>query len=275
VKIASYTSFDGAKLAFRHWRNDEAEACAIILHGIQSHSGWYESSGRYFFEGGLEVAALDRRGSGLNRMKRGDMPGFKALVEDIRSFIELIRKERGIKRFHLAGISWGGKLAALFSLIYGGLIESQILLSPGIYSKVGFSRSRRLSILLHRLFRPARLIPIPIDKPEMFTSNPEKIEYIRNDELSLRCCTARFFFESYRMEKLIEKEAGCIRTPTFLALAGVDDIVDNDRVRNLVESFAAVKKETKLYPNACHTLEFEKNPIPVFEDILRWMKSFP
>jgi alpha-beta hydrolase superfamily lysophospholipase len=274
METASYTSFDGTELAFRHWKNDEADTCAVILHGIQSHSGWYEGSARYFFENGLEAAALDRRGSGMNASDRGDMPSYSALVEDIRSFIELMKRTRGIAKYHLVGISWGGKLSTVFCLAHGKLVQSQVLLSPGLFSKVDFSVAGRLSIALHCLFRPTKTFAIPINRAEMFTANPERIEYVRNDDMFLRRCTARFFFESYRMEKLIERKAEELETPTFLGLPGIDDIVDNEKVRAVFDRFGTSVKRLKCYENAHHTLEFEEDPLPVFEDVLKWIRSF-
>ena len=43
----------------------------VALHGIQSHSGWYEYSSGRMCEAGFEVRFLDRRGSGENTEDRG------------------------------------------------------------------------------------------------------------------------------------------------------------------------------------------------------------
>jgi len=274
MEVASYNSFDGTELRYRYWKSRRPSAAVIILHGIQSHSGWYEASAGFLFENGLEVAALDRRGSGMNAAGRGDMPGFKALVEDVKTFIEQLRNKRGIDRFHLVGVSWGGKLAAVFSLLCPGLIDSQILMSPGIYSKVDFGIGDRISVLMNYFFRPGKLYPIPIDKPEMFTANPQKLKYIRRDTLGLHHCTARFFLESFRMERLLEKRAEDLMTPTLMMLSGMDAIVDNERLKDFFSRMGAEKKKLEVYENAHHTLEFEEDRMPIFSDILRWIGSF-
>ena len=97
MEISSYISSDGIELKYRYWKCESARSCAIILHGIQSHSGWYEASAQYLFSSGIEVAALDRRGSGMNSSNRGDTPNFKALAEDIKVFIDLLKEKRGLE----------------------------------------------------------------------------------------------------------------------------------------------------------------------------------
>ena len=273
MELASYISFDGSELKYRYWRRQAPAPVVIILHGIQSHSGWYEALARFLFENGLEVAALDRRGSGMNAARRGDTRNYKALAEDIKTFIEQLKGSRGMDRFHLVGISWGGKLAAVFALLFPELVRSQILMSPGIYSRVDFSTLDRVSILLHYLFSPGKLFPIPIDRPEMFTANPEKIEYIRSDRLSLHHCTARFFFASFRMEKLLAKRVKDLATPTLVMLSENDAIVDNERLEDFFGRMGSSRKRLKVYEGAHHTLEFEKDPIPIFADVLEWIKS--
>ncbi len=56
----------------RVWSVPECRAVVVMLHGIQSHSGWYEGSGEHLAQAGVSVLAPDRRGSGMNGEARGD-----------------------------------------------------------------------------------------------------------------------------------------------------------------------------------------------------------
>ena len=43
----------------------------VVLHGVQSHSGWYHRLGRTLASSGYLASFPDRRGSGANQADRG------------------------------------------------------------------------------------------------------------------------------------------------------------------------------------------------------------
>src|SRR5687768_9572907 len=108
--IEYYTATDGRRLALRRYvPSSEARAHVVVLHGIISHSGWYDTSCSALSERGFDVHALDRRGSGLNGDSPGDVDSLQTWVEDVIAYLEGLRKSG--RPIFLLGISWGGKLA--------------------------------------------------------------------------------------------------------------------------------------------------------------------
>jgi alpha-beta hydrolase superfamily lysophospholipase len=61
-----------------------------------------------------------------------------------------------------------------------------------------------------------------------------------------------------------------IQVPLLLMLAGRDRIVDNARVREFFRNTRSSDKQLIEYPEAAHTLEFEADPVPYFQDLCRW-----
>ncbi len=59
----------------------------VILHGVQSHGGWYHTLGRTLAEGGFEVRFPDRRGSGANMLDRGHASTARRLVADVAELL--------------------------------------------------------------------------------------------------------------------------------------------------------------------------------------------
>jgi alpha-beta hydrolase superfamily lysophospholipase len=141
-RIEFYTAADGRRLAARVWSTQEApRARVVFLHGITSHSGWYHHSCRHLAAAGLEVHFLDRRGSGLNAVGRGDVDRYETWIADVEVYLEELQNSRSGFRVQgsdrtsdvadsprsepqtpnpepyvptvLAGISWGGKLAVV------------------------------------------------------------------------------------------------------------------------------------------------------------------
>lgn len=274
MEIKTIQAHDGYAMTCRVWDTPGPKGSVIYLHGVQSHGEWFLSSCRFLAGRGYRVYAPDRRGSGLNSGGRGDCPSFAALARDVKVFIDLARTAAPAAPVHLVGVSWGGKLAVATALLYPDVPASVVLVAPGLVQKVDLPLSGKLRVLLARLVNPGRLFDIPIERPEMFTSNPDRIRYISEDRLMLRQATARFMVESVRMGIFIRRRVRAMNVPAMMMLAETDEIVDNDALVTLFQRFGAAKKVVRVYRGAYHTLEFERNNTPIFTDMAGWLDGF-
>jgi alpha-beta hydrolase superfamily lysophospholipase len=270
--LETHTAGDGYRWHYRRYApHGPARARVVCLHGIQSHAGWYEHSCGRLAAAGYAVSFLDRRGAGANPEARGDTPGFRRLLDDVAEFLRSpAPDEVGLPVFLLA-ISWGGKPAVALQKRHPGLVDGLALLCPGFCPVVGPTRKQRLGILWARLTAPARLFPVPLSDPELFTATPDRQDFIRRDPLALRQATARFFVESVRLDAYLRWARKHVHVPVLLLLAGRDRIIDNARTRRFVARFPATDKEIIEYPEAHHTLEFEPDPGPFLAGLLRWL----
>lgn len=283
-------------------------AHVVCMHGIQSHAGWYEYSCTRLSQAGYLVSFLDRRGAGLNEQARGDAPSYRRLLDDIAEFIQRRGEGYGAKDkgdttlpllhsatlplahastlplsqipdpsarsrlpVFLLAVSWGGKLAVAFQDRYPGQVDGLILLCPGFYPRVGPSFGERLKMVWAKLVAPGRLFPVPLQDAGLFTATLPWQQYIREDPLSLRRATARFFAASVFLDRALRSAPPQVRVPVLLLLAGKDRVIDNHRTRRYVEQFATADKEIMEYPEAAHTLEFETDPNPFVEDVRGWL----
>ena len=282
----SYKTADGTELPMRVWpaQNRDSHpfshltrprATLVYLHGIQSHSGWYEASSRRMAEAGVAVYQVERRGSGTDRAhERGHVDRAETWLADVAAAAELARAETGAAGVHLMGVSWGGKLALACAAHRPDLYRSLILAAPGIIPIVDVTLAVKVRVAQSLLAgRPLRKFPIPLADPHLFTGNPERLRFIAEDPLSLREVTARFMFDSRRLDRMARRAAASVRLPVFLALAEKDRIIRNDATRALVEAMPASRRRITVYPGACHTLEFEPDPAPYFRDLAAWISE--
>jgi alpha-beta hydrolase superfamily lysophospholipase len=265
---------DGYGLSYREYSSSGPERARIVaIHGIQSHAGWYEGSCQALAHAGCGVMFLDRRGSGANQVARGDTPGYRRLVDDLAEFIQLARSQRPQKvPLILMAISWGGKLAVALQERHPNLIDGLILITPGFFPRVSPRLGEKLRIALARVFRPGKLFPIPLNDPELFTSDPRWLDFLRKDERSLHLATARFLVSSVHLDRQLPRAARSVRVPTLLLLAGKDRIIDNDRTRRFVESFPVADRQITEYPGRAHTLEFE-DPQKLERNLTDWVHN--
>ena len=279
--IGSFSMRDGAQLYLRRWGAAGPRGAVVVIHGIRSHSGWYVGTCGRLADAGYEVAALDRRGAGLNKAQRGDAGdharhdlgegGWADFADDLGEFIGDVRHRLPGLPVHLVAISWGAKLAAASCIRNVGLADSLSLVCPGLAPKVDLGLGEKLRVAAALVTNPRKLFDVPLGDARLFTDNPERIAWIENDPLSLRQVTARFLYETRRLDRFVLRRAGEMRVPTLMMLAGRDRIVDNDRTRAIFSRFSPLKKEEIVYPDAAHTLEFEPDPEPMRRDLLRWL----
>jgi acylglycerol lipase len=268
-----YKTADGTELPMRVWRPERPRAAVVYLHGIQSHSGWYEASSRHLAEAGIAVYQLERRGSGLDRNhERGHVDRAEVWLADVAVASELARAETGVPAVHLLGVSWGGKLALACAAARPDLYRSLMLAAPGILSRITMPACEKLRIVwCLATGQGRRRFSIPLADPALFTANPERMRFVAADPLSLRDATARFLFESRRLDGLARRAAQRVRLPVFLALAETDRIIDNAATQSLVEAMPDPRQRIVTYPGAHHTLEFEADPSAYFADLVRWI----
>ncbi len=286
--------------------SDQKKLPVLYIHGIQSHPGWFYGSARALADAGHTVYQVTRRGSGDNTEKRGHAPGVGSLYSDINICICQILIRENVKKVHLVGVSWGGKLAAAYASKKGACrkrIASITLLAPGIASQVDAPLATMLGVALCMLSPIISLAPfigslvfrhkqvelgifssllaiitlglervrfkIPLSQPELFTLNPKMQEYLLHDQYRLHRASARFMFASRLLDwKLKFARKGSITSPTTLILANDDRIIDNDETEHIVARLADENlKVVRL--TGSHTLEFEPNPQPFFSEIVR------
>jgi alpha-beta hydrolase superfamily lysophospholipase len=267
-----FQSSDGYRWHFRKFAAPNAQRGRIIfIHGIQSHGGWYPRSCARIAKAGYEVYFLDRRGAGLNKENRGDMPGFRRVLDDYSEFIRWLPNDR-LPKF-LAAISWGGKLGIGLQYRDPGLVDGLALLCPGIVAKVRPPFLSRMRIALARIFRPSRFFPIPLNDPKLFTVSPEWQRFVERDARGLRQATARMLFGSYALDIYLRRARKRVQLPVLLLLAEHDQIIDNAKVRSFVESLPSADKQVIEYRGAHHTLEFEPEGHPFVGDLIAWLEK--
>lgn len=283
--IKTFTASDGYQLHYRHWVPQTAQPVGyvIALHGIQSHSGWYEYSSQRLCEAGYDVRFMDRRGSGLNEGDRGHTDDYERLTNDVVQFANHVQHEQqkpdsssSIQRrpLTLLAVSWGAKIASVVAAQRPQLVERLVLLYPGLRPSINPKwHQLRLLNLATAIGKARRMVHIPLDDPALFTSSKTAQEFINADPYALHSVSVAFLQAGRKLDRIIEQSAADISCPTLLALAGKDQIIDNAGTAELFQRFGATTRKMIEYPNCEHTLEFEPDREQIFDELVAWLKS--
>jgi len=245
----------------------------VVLHGVQSHGGWYHRLGRTLAAAGYEAHFPDRRGSGANRADRGHAPSARRLLADHREWLSSLREREPALPTALAGISWGGKLAVITAAREPQLVDALALICPGLHARVDVTRRERLQIALALFTNRRKAFPIPLSDPALFTESAEGQAFIASDNLSLHAGTAGLMAASFFIDRIVRRIPSKVRQPALLMLAGQDRIVNNVQTLGYFESLGTPDRELLVYPEAHHTLEFEPDPDRYALDLIEWLNS--
>ena len=270
--VATWTASDGYPIHVATWPAvGDLRARVVILHGVQSHGGWYHNLGRTLAGRGYEVHFPDRRGSGANRIDRGHTPSTARLLDDVAEYAASLKSSHPPAPIALAGISWGGKLAVIVTGRRPDLINALALICPGLHPRVDVSRGERLRIALAYFSHRTKTFPIPLSDPALFTSSHAGQEFIANDPLGLHAATAGLLAASSFIDRLVARIPRRVQQPTLLMLAGLDRIVDNERTLAYFERLASTRRRVITYPEGHHTLEFDPDPSRYALDLADWL----
>ena len=274
--VDEWVASDGYPIHVATWTPDTAARTApkgivLVLHGVQSHGGWYHDMGRTLAGRGYATHFTDRRGSGANRRDRGHTPSTRRLLDDVAEYLAEIRRAWPGTPVALVGISWGGKLAIVTAGERPDLVDAVALVCPGLHPRVGVSRGDRIRIAFAYFTRPKKTFPIPLSDPRLFTASPEGQAFIARDPLGLRAATASLLAASTFLDRRVARIPARVQQPALLMLADQDRIVNNERTLGFWGRVGSRRKRVIRYPDGHHTLEFDPDPTLYARDLASWL----
>jgi len=264
TRIAAPAGYD---IPVRRFGVDGPGRPVVMLHGLESHSGWFVQSAQRIAALGLPVYAFDRRGSGLSRADGACR--LEALLAEIDLVADRALAGGPHQSVHLVGHCFGAILALLYAALHRpARVASLVLATPALYTRTDLPVRDKLRVLWSVLRGRAARVAIPLS-PEEFSELPAFVRFVREDSLTLRAAPARLFYEVSRARHRLPDAAAALRAPLLVAMAGSDPICDNRRNRALFDRIAG-DKEIREYSGARHILEFSHRRDEFLQDLAAW-----
>jgi alpha-beta hydrolase superfamily lysophospholipase len=240
-----------------------------MLHGLESHSGWFVQSARHLAELGLPVYAFDRGGSGVSESNPEAASRLSGLLAEVDDVADHALAGTGFDSIHLVGHCFGAIVALHYAALYRpSRVASLVLATPALYTRSDARPSDKVRIVWSVLGGHADRVPVPL-LPEQFSELAPFVEFVRGDPLALKTVPARLLYEVSRARGRLPKAAGALQAPLLVAMAGDDRICDNVRVKRLIERITA-PKEVREYAGARHILEYSCQREEFLSDLGTW-----
>jgi alpha-beta hydrolase superfamily lysophospholipase len=244
----------------------------IMLHGLQSHSGWFTQSASFISSLGNPVYAMDRYGSGMSRAPKGAYRPLEDSLKDIKAVAGHIMAKHKTDKVFVLGHCFGALLASAFAIMYKDTVKGVILPTPAIFTKTGPGLTDMVKIVWSKVSGINIKIPVPLE-PEMMSGLEEYVAFIKNDPLALKTADAAFFLQIPKIRSFVTKKAEAIDSPVFMAFSGKDPICANEKNRAFFDSIRSADKTLKTYDRARHILEFSAERDDFFEDLRVWLRE--
>ena len=138
-----FESFDGKKIHFEAYKNENAKAVVLIIHGFTESAEKFREVSYYFYNEGYSVYALDLRDHGKS-FRTSQRPGtvetddFHKYAEDISCLVEKeIKAQNEGKKIFIYSHSLGSTAALLYMLKNPTAVKKAVLSSPMICGNMG------------------------------------------------------------------------------------------------------------------------------------------
>src|SRR3954470_18487138 len=261
----------GLNIFVRFWRpSGSARAIVVICHGLNAHSGQYQSVGEQFAAGGLAVYALDLRGRGRSDGERFYVDKFADYVSDVATVIALAKAREPGLSVYLLGHSAGGVVSCIYA------VEHQSELAGLICESFAFqvpTPDFAIAVLkgISHLAPHAHVVKLT---NEDFSRDPQVVRAMNNDPLiAHEVQPTRTVAELARADERLKKEFRLIALPVLILHGTSDKVTRPSGSQLFYDTAGSTDKTLKLYDGHYHDLLNDVDKEKVLADISGWITT--
>jgi len=223
--IFSIRTKDQLNLFAQCYQVKKPTAVVCLIHGMGEHSGRYAHVAKFFNTHGISMFTMDLRGHGRSEGKRGHMPSYDNMMDDVSLLIQATaRKNKEIPIF-LYGHSMGGNLVLNYGIRNGEGISGIIATSPYLH------RAFELPVLKIKMATVIKnIIPTITQRTGLdvnyLSKDKKNIENYEKDPLVHDKITPSFFVQIEAAGRYALQHANMLKVPTLLLHGKADKITD-------------------------------------------------
>jgi acylglycerol lipase len=264
---------DGARLPVRAWLPAMPPHAAIVaVHGLNDHSGAFESTGEFLAARGFAVYAFDQRGFGRT-VQNGIWAGGDRMADDAWQVVRLLRLRHPGVPFYALGESMGGAVVLRALQRHPqGWIDAAVLTAPAVWSRNEMRRYQRLPLhALAHSWRGLKLAGgITGRKP---SDDPATLRRLREDPLALHRTRVDVLWGLADLMDAAALDPVTPGVPVLVLYGAHDQIVPPQPMCAWLETLRAAEGwQAALYPSGWHLLMRDLDAARKLGDLAAWFE---
>lgn len=267
---ATFHSNNGQKIFYRSWQTTLPKASIVLVHGLNSHSGYYQSFAEQLNNKDFEVYAIDLVGRGNSEGERYYIPDFQAVVEDIDKLVSITQNTNPTLPVFLLGHSAGGVFASLYATKYQHKLKG--LISESFAFQVPAPGFALATLKFLANFIPhTRVVQL---KNKDFSRDKTIVSTMNNDPL-----LANEKQPTKTMQQLVlaadylKKEMPNITIPLLILHGTADNATKPSGSQYYYDNAPSQDKTLKFHKGHYHDLLNDLDKEVVVNDILEWLEK--
>ncbi|QHV96490.1 alpha/beta hydrolase [Spirosoma endbachense] len=260
---------EGQAIFYRNWTtSSEPNGIVLIVHGLNSHSGYYEKFAAQLTENGYDVYAMDIRGRGNSEGERYYIADYHDSVEDIDLMVDIARSAHPTIAIFLLGHSAGGVFASVYAVGNQGKLNGLIYESFAFQTPApGFALA--IMKFLGYIIPHTRLIRL---NNEDFSRDKAIVDKMNNDPLlANEKQPAKTMQQLLLAAEYLKKEMPQIKLPLLILHGTADKATKPTGSQYFMEHTSSTDKQLKLYEGYYHDLLNDKYNTIIIKEIIRWL----
>jgi len=265
----TFQTSDGYNIFYRNWKATETpKAMIVIVHGFNSHGGYYQWTAEQFIKNSYEIYALDLRGRGKSDGERFYSSDYNTFISDIDELVSIAKDAHPDLPLFVLGHSAGGVLSSIYMLehqdrVNGFICESFAYQIP--------APDFVLTVLkgISHLAPHAHVLKL---KNEDFSRNPAMVDEMNNDPLiAHEVQPTKTVQQMVLADERLKKEFPQITVPLLIIHGTADKATKYEGSQEFYDRAGSTDKTLKLYEGHYHDLLLDIDKEVVMHDILEWL----
>ena len=268
-----FSGYKNLNLYYQCWLpSNDPRAVLLVVHGLAEHSGRYANLVNHFLPKGYAVYGFDQRGHGRSQGPRGYVENFSYFINDLKTFLGVIRnKHHGVKIF-IVGHRVGATIASAYAVShqdeFDGLILSAATLKAGAGVSLGLIVvARVLSLLLPK-------VGLCVIDASSISRDQAVVDAYVNDPLVYRGkIRIRLGTEIIKAMQVLPSQMPRIHLPILIMHGTADRLSDPKGSEILYNRVNSRDKTLNLYNGFFHEIFNEPGREQVFADVEAWLAA--
>lgn len=245
----------------------------LLVHGLGEHGGRYMNVVNEFVPRGFLVSALDHRGHGQSEGPRCYVNRFDDYVQDLDTYVNIVRGGHPDSRIFMVGHSLGGTNATAYAEAHPEKLAGLILSAPAL--KAGSSITARDKVFARILSRLAPKMGVSKLDVTSISKDPAVVKaYVEDPLVYTGKICARTGAEILKaIEKTIPPRLRDIKLPVLIMQGTEDRLSNPEGSRMIFEGVSSADKTFKRYEGLYHEIFNEPERATVFADMREWLEA--